>query len=114
MVPMKCVPLEVEAVKDALNQNNLNSGVGIFHEPTRRIHLIPIDDIPNRTGHTGLAQIVSVPQSECKGFAIVKTNGGFLPVNMSHLNGPQGQPGSLQMPQSTFDEIVQALIDAGL
>ena len=114
MVPIQCDPLEVQAVKNALNQNGLNSGVGIFHEPTRRIYLIPIDDLPNRGGHTELAAVVNVPQSECKRFVIGKTNAGFLPVNMSHLNGPQGQVRSLQMPQATFGEIVQALNDAGL
>jgi hypothetical protein len=114
MVPIKCDPLDVQAVKDALNQNSLYGGVGIFHEPSRRIYLVPFDDLPNRGGHTELAKVVNVPQSECKGFAIGKTNGGFLPVNISELNGPQGQPGSLQMPQPVFDEIVQALHDAGL
>jgi len=33
---------------------------------------------------------------------------------MSHLNGPQGQPGSLQMPAPLFADIVQALQDEGL
>jgi hypothetical protein len=35
-------------------------------------------------------------------------------MNSSHLNGTQGQPGYLQMPDATFDAIVQALQGAGL
>jgi hypothetical protein len=107
------LPAEVQAVKDALDQNALNAGVGVLHEPTGRIHLKPFDQVPG--GHAQLAGMMGLPLMECKGFAIVKaTDGRFVPVNISHLNGPQGTPGSLQMPQATFDEIVRALGAAGL
>lgn len=106
-------PGEVQAIKDALNQDSLNAGVGILHEPTGRIHLMPFDLVPG--GHAQLAGSLGVPLSECKGFGIFKAvNGAFIPVNSSHLNGPQGMPGSLQMPASTFQEIVKALQAAGL
>jgi hypothetical protein len=114
MVPLTCDPQEVQVVKDALEADSLNSGVGLLHQPTGRIYLQPMDSLPNKCGHDDLAQIVNVPTSECKGFAVVKSNGNFIPLNLSHLNGPQGQPGSLQMPQPVFDQIVQALNDAGL
>jgi hypothetical protein len=114
MVQFTCDPREVQDVKDALGQIALNLGVGILHEPTGRISLLPMDRLPNRGGHNELVQLFNVPSSECKGFVIVKANDGFLPVNISHLNGIQGQPGSLQMPPVTFSEIVQALTSAGL
>jgi hypothetical protein len=107
------LPAEVQAVKDALDQNVLNAGVGILHGPTGSIHLKPFDQVPG--GHAQLAGMLGLPLVECKGFAILKApDGRFVPVNNSHLHGPQGSPRSLQMPQATFDEIVQALGAAGL
>jgi hypothetical protein len=106
-------PQEVQAVKAALDQDPLNAGVGILHEPTGRIYLKPFDQVPG--GHAQLAGDLGLPLSECKGFGIAKAAGGaYVPVNNSHLNGPQGLPGSLQMPQPTFADIVRALQAAGL
>jgi hypothetical protein len=91
----------------------LNGGVGIVHEPTGQIHLAPFDDVPG--GHAELVNKLNLRPSECKGFAIFKQpDGKFVAINNSHLNGTQGQPGSVQMPSSTFAAIVQALEDAGL
>jgi hypothetical protein len=114
MIHVTCDSQDLQAVKDALNQNPLNVGVGILHEPTGQVFLTPIDSLPNQGGHAELTDVLKMPPSECKGFVIAKQQGNFVPVNMSHLNGPQGQPGSLQMPQTTFDAIVQALKNAGL
>jgi hypothetical protein len=112
---VSCDSGEVRVVKDALNQNDLNVGVGLLHEPTGRIYLRPIDSLPHKGGHAELVAELGLPQRECKGFVISKSPAGaFVPVNLSHLNGPQGSPGSLQMPQATFDEIVKALGSAGL
>jgi hypothetical protein len=106
-------PQELQAVKAALDHNPLNLGVGILHEPTGRISLRPFDQLPG--GHAQLAGDLALPLGECKGFGIAKAAGGaYVPVNSSHLNGPQGSPGSLQMPASTFAEIVAALQAAGL
>jgi hypothetical protein len=104
---------ELQAVKDALRQDPLNAGVGILHEPTGTIHLRPFDMVPG--GHAQLAGDLGLALRDCKGFAIVQApDGSFVPVNRSHLNGPQGAPGSLQMPQPTFGEIVRALRAARL
>ena len=106
-------PQEVQAVKAALDQNPLNAGVGVLHEPTGTISLRPFDQVPG--GHAQLAGDLGLPLNECKGFGIFKAPGGaYVPVNASHLNGPQGVPGSLQMPQPTFAEIIAALQAAGL
>jgi hypothetical protein len=100
-------------MKGALRQNPHNMGIGLLHEPTGRIYVAPFDDVPG--GHTHLAAEKGVQPSECKGFVVCHQPDGSLgPLNLSHLNGPQGQPGSLQMPQPTFDGIAQALKDAGL
>jgi hypothetical protein len=110
-----CDPAALQAVKDALNQNDRNVGVGILHEPTGQIHLLPMDSLPNRGGHAELASVRGVSQAECKGFAVAKSSTEtFFPVNLSQLNGPQGMPGSMQMPQALFDDVVQALRAAGL
>src|SRR5947207_1942408 len=114
MAQMSCQPQELQAIKDALDRNPNNLGVGILHEPTGQIHLAPMDALPNRGGHDELAQLLNLPQGACKGFSIAKQGAAYTPFNVSHLNGPQGQPGSLQMPSPTFAAIVQALQDAGL
>ncbi len=109
-----CDPREVQRVKDALQYNDVNLGVGIVHEPTGQIRLSPFDDLPRRGGHVELADALGLPLAECKGFIIARQGDSFMPVNMSHLNGPQGQPGSLQMPAATFAGVVRALLGAGL
>jgi hypothetical protein len=113
MSPLTCDAAEVQAVKDALNRNPHNLGVGIFHEPTGLIRLAPFDVVPG--GHAELVLRLALPTVECKGFAIEKQmDGSFAAANFSHLNGSQGQPASLHMPQATFDGIRQALYQAGL
>jgi hypothetical protein len=107
-------PAQVQIVKDALIQDPSNFGVGILHEPTGRIFLSPFDDLPNQAGHADLVQVAGVSIRECKGFVIVERAGSFQAVNNSHLNGLQGQPGSLQMPATLFAQIELALRHAGL
>jgi len=75
---------------------------------------MPMDSRPDVAGHATLEGLVGLPQSECRGFVITKTIGSYSAVNFSHLNGPQGQPGSLLMPPSIFNDIVKALQAAGL
>ena len=94
------------------HQNPVNSGLGVLHEPTGRIYLVPFDDAG---GHDLFAKLLGLPASECKGFAItINPDGTFMPMNVSSLNGPQAGPSALQMPLPTFQSIVQALLDAGL
>jgi hypothetical protein len=107
-------PAEVQAVKDALARDVNNVGVGVVHEPTGRVYLKPFDDLPMGGGHQELASLTQLPLGECKGFVIGLLHGGYVVVNSSHLNGPQGQPGSLQMPAPLFLDIEQALRAAGL
>ncbi len=95
-------------------RDELNIGVGVLHEPTGQVRLRPMDALPNRGGHAELAGLLGLPLAECKGFVIGKQADVFVPVNLSHLNGPQGQPGSLQMPAATFAAVVAALQSAGL
>jgi hypothetical protein len=101
-------PAELQIVKDALALNSANVGVGVLHEPSAVICVAPFDVVPG--GHAGLAGQRGLPLAECKGFLIgIDALGACTVANMSHLNGAQGQPGSLQMPL-----IVQALHVAGL
>jgi hypothetical protein len=110
-----CDPAGVQAVKAALSQDTNDVGVGIFHEPTGEVHLSPINNLPNHGGHAELVSSLGLRLVECKGFLILRDpSGGFQPVNMSHLNGPQGVPGALRMPHLTFAAIVGALQAAGL
>ena len=107
---------EVQAVKDALNQNHLNAGVGIVHLPTGKIHIKPFNDSALQGGgHIGLVDSLSLNAAECRGFGVAKNAAGnFEAANVSHLNGIQGQPGSLQMPANIFNDVVDALKAAGL
>ena len=94
-----------------LDPNNL--GIGILHEATAQLHIAPYDVI--KGGHDALVALHALAANECKGFAISrKPNGSFEAVNVSHLNGPQGQTGSLQMPLALFKSIEAALSQAGL
>jgi hypothetical protein len=114
VVPFQCDAQEIQAVKAGLSCDPRNHGVGVLHEPTGQIHLMPMDDLPNLGGHAELVTLLNLPQAECKGFAVVDHGGRFVAVNNSHINGPQGQSGSLQMPPAVFQAIVQALAAAGL
>jgi hypothetical protein len=112
MVPIRCDPQRIQAIKNALHQNPVNSGLGILHEPTGRIYLEPFNNVG---GHDLFAKQLGLPANECKGFAItINPDGTFTPMNVSSLNGPQARPVALQMPASTFQNIVQALLNAGL
>lgn len=113
MSPLTCDPAEVQTVKDALNRNPLNLGIGVLHEPTDLIRLAPFDVVPG--GHGELVMRLTLPTVECKGFVIEKRpDGTFAAINISHLNGPQGQAPSLQMLSAILDDIRQALQQAGL
>jgi hypothetical protein len=68
-------PQEVQAVKAALDQDPLNAGVGVLHEPTGTISLRPFDQVPG--GHAQLAGDLGLPLSECKGFGVFKAPGAL-------------------------------------
>jgi len=107
-----CPSDELQALVDRLNQDVQEVGVGILHEPTGEIRLSTVGQVG---GHDGLVQVSMWPARDCKGFVIGRNADGTFSVhNFSGLNGPQGQPGSLQMPTATFQSIEQALKDAGL
>ena len=105
---------EVQEIKDALARNPNNIGVGILHEPTGRVFLKPFDQVTG--GHAQFASLLRFPLREVRGFVIGRTSSGYQVVNQSHLNQltGQGQPGSLAMPQDTFNQVLQSLNDAGL
>lgn len=109
-----CSPDDVQAVKEALDRDPNNAGIGVIHEPTGRIFLKPFDDVPG--GHAQLAGDQGLPLSEAKGFVIKKIAGGYEAINVSHLNNPagQGMPGTMKMPADLFDAVVQKLKDAGM
>lgn len=106
-------PAEVQEVKDALARTPQNFGIGVLHEPTGQIVLAPFDRVPG--GHAELASDQGWGLDACRGFVVTAGGQGkYVVVNHSHLNGLQGQPGSLKMPSATFDAIRHALQTAGL
>jgi hypothetical protein len=110
---LTCNPQELQRVKDALVKNANNVGVGMLHEPTGQISLEPFNDLQG--GHDQLVARKQLVDADCKGFVVVRlADGSFDAVNNSHLNGPQGQPGSLFMPAAVFQAIVRTLRQAGL
>jgi hypothetical protein len=111
--PFTCDPQEVLRVKDALAKDANNFGVGVLHEPTGRIFLAPYDDLGG--GHDLLVAKRHLTAFDCKGFVVILLlNGTFDTLNHSHLNGTQGQPASLSMPNGTYQEIGTTLRQAGL
>jgi hypothetical protein len=106
-------PAEVQAVKDALLIDAQNVGIGIYHELTDRVFLAPFDNLRGG-GHAALVVAQGLRLSDCKGFVVGRSGNGWTVLNVSHLNGPQGQPGSLAMPLPLFASIELALHAAGL
>ncbi len=104
-------PAEVQAVKDAPAKDPNDIGVGILHLPADKIVLAPFDSVG---GHDALVLRENFLPVDCRGFVIVLSSGAFDVINSSHLNGTQGQTGSLQMPQSLFATIESELRRAGL
>jgi hypothetical protein len=107
-------PVELAAVKEGLDTNLANVGVGVLHEDSERIVLRSMDAIAHRNGHMGVVDELEWPPTKCKGFLVIKEAGRYHVINRSHLNGPQGAAGSLQMPADLFAAIVRRLTDAGL
>ena len=109
-----CTPAQLQAVKDAMTADPSDFGIGVLHEPTGNVYLTTMKQIPNQNGHAGFVEQLGLQQSECKGFQLFRASGRFVAVNNSHLNGTQGQPGSLQMPESLFGSILSQLKSMGL
>ena len=105
---------ELQAVKDALNADITDAGVGVVHVPTNGIYLCPVSQT-TPPGHDALVRKMQLAQDECRGFVIAKTTAGqFAVENVSGLNVGSGGPTSLEMPVGVFDSIRQALMAAGL
>jgi hypothetical protein len=114
MSPPSVDSKEVQVVKDALNLDITDAGVGILHVPANRIHLRPSSQT-RPVGHDALVRQLGLSRSDCKGFVIVKDVSGMLVIeNLSQLNIGSGGPKSLMMPPSLFGLIKQAVIAAGL
>ncbi len=105
---------EVQAVKNALNADVTDFGVGVFHVHTNRVYLLPASQT-KPVGHNALVQQLNLYRSECRGFVIAKhpTTGQFVMENASGLNVGSGGVG-LGMPQPLFNSINHAVLPAGL
>ena len=99
-------PFELLAVREALQEDALNYGVGILHLATGRIVLRPFNDICHRGGHVELADEFAWLPGECLGFMVAKPHGKCVLVNHSQLNV---RAGGLHMAQETFRRIVVSL-----
>ncbi len=99
-------PFELLAVREALQEDSLNYGIGLLHEPTERIGLRPFNHVHHRGGHLGLAAECGWAANECLGFLVAIPNGTSVIVNVSQLNVRKG---GLNMPAATFRNIVLSL-----
>lgn len=114
-----CPPIvdsnEVQAVKNALNADITDFGVGVYHIPGSRAHLVPASQTGPNVGHSALVQQLNLNRTECRGFVIAKHphTGHYVIENVSGLNVGSGGVG-LGMPQPLFDSIRQAVLAAGL
>ncbi len=105
---------EVQAVKTASRANPSDTGVGVYHIPTNRVHLIPISQT-HPYGHTAFVRQLGLTPADCRGFVIALAPGGqFVVENISGLNRGSGGATSFQMPQPLFDGLKRAVIAAGL
>lgn len=107
-------PTEIQQIKDALTRDPNNLGVGVIHLPTGAVSMCPFNDLPHGGGHAELVQILGLKQTDCRGFIVGLLGTHYTIVNASHLNGPQGQPGSVRMSPALFAQLEQALRQAGL
>lgn len=99
-------PDELTAVREALQEDASNFGVGVLHVPSGRIALRPFDQLKNRGGHLELVSESEWTPRECLGFVVARPAGESLMVNLSQLNA---QVGPLWMPPGTFRTIVLSL-----
>ena len=100
------VSTELMIVREALERDPSNYGVGILHLATGRIVLRPFNDLRHRGGHVELVEEFEWPPDQCLGFIVARPGGESLMVNISHLNT---QAGPLQMPTGTFRNILLTL-----
>lgn len=110
---MTCDPAEIRQVKAELDANPRDLGLGVIHLPTGRLHLRSFDSV-GRRGHEALVSRLGYVAADCRGFVIVKDGPSFHVLNVSQLNGPQGRPGSLNMADDLFNNIVKELRHGGL
>jgi hypothetical protein len=103
---LKVAPFELLAVREALQDDSLNYGVGLLHEPTERIGLRPYNQVHHRGGHLGLAAECGWTANECLGFLVAVPKGTSVIINVSQLNVRKG---GLNMPADTFRNIVLSL-----
>jgi hypothetical protein len=99
-------PFELLAVREALQEDALNYGVGVLHEPTDRLALRSFNHVYHRGGHLGLVAECGWPATECLGFLVARPNGSCVIINVSQLNVRKG---GLNMPAATFRNIVLSL-----
>jgi hypothetical protein len=100
-------PFELLSVREALQDDPLNYGVGLLHLDTSRIVLRPFNDVCHRGGHLELVNEHAWLSGECFGFIVAKPEGTCVLINQSQLNVQAG--GGLAMPKETFRNIVLGL-----
>jgi hypothetical protein len=99
-------PFELLAVREALQLDPLNYGVGLLHLDTGQIVLRPFNDICHRGGHLELVSEHAWLPDECLGFIVAKPAGTYVLINQSQLNR---RTGGLAMPKATFRNVVVGL-----
>jgi hypothetical protein len=105
---------ELQAVKSALTADNTDAGVGVLHLPTNRIHLRSTSQT-KPPGHNALVRQLALKRGDCRGFVIVlNKSGDYLIENISGLNSGSGGMNNLQMSQTLFEDVKQALMNAAL
>jgi hypothetical protein len=60
------------------------------------------------------AAMAGVPPDQARGFVVAKQGGDWHVFNQSHLNLPDAQTNTMRMDGKLFNEIVSALLGAGV
>jgi hypothetical protein len=119
-----CDPAEVAHIEREIAKNPNNVGVGVIDKRTGQVRLFTYDETDafcqaNRhlqvgAGHEAAASMAGIPRDQARGFLLAKQGGDWHVSNLSHLNQPDAQANTLQMDGRLFNEIVSALLAAGV
>jgi hypothetical protein len=119
-----CNPAEISHVEQEMVLNPRNVGVGVVDKSTGQVRLFSYDETnafsmanPRLTvaaGHEAAAEMAGIPSYRARGFVLVKQGNAWNVFNQSHLNRPDGQTNTMRMDDQLFNEIVTALLSAGI
>jgi len=119
-----CNAAEIGHLEQELARNPRNTGVGVIDMRTGQVRIFSFDETAafsraNRhlrvgAGHEAAAAMAGVPPNQARGFVLGKQGSDWHVFNQPHLNLPDAQSNTMRMDGKLFNEIVSALLGAGV